>query len=366
MSRAGQPIRFLALVLGGWLCVRVALIYAAIGPVPAPAVRGDDIVNFDFGSAIPPPLEELRPGGARVALPLIELAGVAGFVALPPADRNAPPHRAPGVDPARIALAALGFVQLGYSVPVENAPPPGEQSPAASPSASPAAPVLVPLAAPVSRQGQQSRWSGNAWLIARGGVGIDPGLRGGQLGGGQTGGRLAYALGDARRLALVARIAAPLSGAGREAAFGAEWRPTRLPVRLVAEQRVALGRGNGGGGPSVAIIGGAGPAAIGHGFRLEGYGEAGFIKRALVEGFADGAVRVDHPLGRLGPVALGAGVGSWGAAQRGAARLDIGPTLGAEAPVSGKSLRPSLDWRQRIAGEARPGSGVALSLGVNF
>ncbi len=379
MTRAGQPLRFLAVALVGWAGVRAAMIYAdASRAAGGPATLAAGAMRHDFGGAILPPLLDLAPGGPRVAALRGAFQGARAVVAPPPGGAGAVVHQSGPAGEVQRVFAALGFMQFGYATPVESATEAAGQAERSAPSHAPSfGPLSVPSAAapppqllapadpPPERAGSAaSRWTGSAWFIARGGAGIDPGLRGGQLGGGQAGLRIGYALGASRRVSLVTRVATPLSGPGREAAFGVEWQPTRLPVRLVAEHRVALG--SGGGGPSVAIIGGAGPGAVGHGFRLEGYGAAGLIKRERVEGFADGAVRLDHGLGRLGPVAVGAGAGAWGAAQRGAARLDIGPTIGADAPVGGKSLRLALDWRQRIAGSARPGSGLALSLGVNF
>ncbi|MBS0285465.1 MAG: hypothetical protein JSS15_13700, partial [Proteobacteria bacterium] len=58
-------------------------------------------------------------------------------------------------------------------------------------------------------------------------------------------------------------------------------------------------------------------------------------------------------------------LGAWGGAQRGAARLDVGPAAGVAVPAA-MPLRISLEWRQRIAGDARPGSGPALSIGADF
>lgn len=366
MTRAGQPLKFLAVALLGWVGVRAALLYAdASAGAGQPAALAGAVKGPNFsGGAIAPPLASLVVGGPSAGARLPPLLGTTALAAPPLPKAGSTPDRTSPAGQEQRVFAALGFIQFGYATPVDGGGAGGEQAAPPLPRAGPT-PRLAPLDPPPDREGQTaSRWTGSAWFIARGGVGIDPGLRGGQLGGGQAGLRIGYALGAARRLSLVARIATPLSGAGREAAFGAEWRPTRLPVRLVAEHRVALGRG--GGGPSVAIIGGAGPSAVGHGFRLEGYGAAGVIKRERTEGFADAAVRLDHPLGRLGPVTIGAGAGAWGAVQRDAARLDIGPTIGADAPVGDKSLRLTLDWRQRIAGNVQPGSGPALSLGVNF
>ncbi|MBN8816470.1 MAG: hypothetical protein J0J06_13610 [Sphingomonas sp.] len=119
----------------------------------------------------------------------------------------------------------------------------------------------------------ESRWSASAWFVLRDGRGIAPGLSGGQLGGSQAGLRIAYAIGDARRVAIVGRVATPLKGQGREAAVGIEWRPTALPVRIVAEYRVALD--GGASGPAAGIIAGTGPAPVAFGFDLETYARQG-------------------------------------------------------------------------------------------
>ena len=60
------------------------------------------------------------------------------------------------------------------------------------------------------------------------------------------------------------------------------------------------------------------------------------------------------------------GAGIWGSAQRGAARLDIGPTIGVAVPIARRAIRLSADWRERIAGDARPGSGPAFTIGSDF
>lgn len=215
---------------------------------------------------------------------------------------------------------------------------------------------LPPIAAP------RPRLAVSTWLIARGGSGGT--LLGGQLGGSQAGARLTYALGQARRVALAARIATPLAGRGREAALGVEWQPTRAPIRLVAEQRLSLDGGRG--GPTLMAIGGIGPTPVVAGFRLESYAQAGAIARDGVEAFADGAARLTRPVASLGDATLDLGVGGWGAAQRGAARLDVGPSIGLVVPVDRHAVRLTLDYRRRIAGDARPGSGVALSIGGDF
>ncbi|MBO9621751.1 MAG: hypothetical protein J7500_03470 [Sphingomonas sp.] len=207
------------------------------------------------------------------------------------------------------------------------------------------------------------RWSASAWASFRPGqrIGAAPGA--GQLGGSQAGVRLAYMLAPRQRLAGFARFTAPLATRGREVSLGLEWQPTRAPVRLVAEQRFALD--GGGSGPGLGVVAGA-DTALAHGFRLESYGQAGAVRRQQLEPYADGAARATRAVLDQRGVRLALGAGAWGAAQRDAARLDLGPSALLAVPVAGQTIRLAFDWRQRVAGHARPGSGPALTIGSDF
>ena len=196
------------------------------------------------------------------------------------------------------------------------------------------------------------------WFALRPGTGLGTAPGGGQLGGSQAGVRAAYMLAPGRRIAAFARVAAPLSGKGREAALGVEWQPTRLPVRLVAEQRFGLDGTRGGTG--IGVLGGT-DSRVG-GLRLETYAQAGGVRRTRWDFYVDGAARLTRPLVDESGLHISLGAGAWGAAQREAARLDIGPSVTAAM----NNVRLSLDWRQRVAGLARPGSGLALTIGGDF
>ncbi len=113
-------------------------------------------------------------------------------------------------------------------------------------------------------------------------------------------------------------------------------------------------------------MGGIDPVAIGGGFRLEAYAQGGVVRRTRTEPFADGALRIAQPVTTIGRMRIDLGVGGWGGVQRGAARLDVGPTLAVAIPMTDRTMRVTLDWRQRIAGQAAPGSGPALSIGSDF
>ncbi|WP_294101775.1 hypothetical protein [Sphingomonas sp.] len=341
---SGRPLRFLGVVLGGWVAVRVMLLSQPVPGVgvatkqtPKPPIAHLPRTSIAWDT-IPPaaPFAAPRPRSFTVAT-------AHPFVA-------SPWQRHPG-DPDRVALALLGLTRLGPSEPV-GVVAAVRDDPATTPA------LAFPKPAPGA-----SRLSGSAWLIARSGSGLGQSPLGGQLGGSQAGIRVAYAIDRQRRVALVGRVATPLAGPGREAAVGVEWQPTRAPVRIVAEQRLAID--GGGGGPAIGVVGGVGPVPIGN-FRLEAYGQAGVIGRGRGVGYADGAVRIDHPIAKRHGVTLAAGLGAWGAAQPGAERIDVGPVLAATVPIAERRIRVALEWRARVGGRAAPGSGLALSIGGDF
>lgn len=335
MIRGGRPLRFLGGVIGGWVGLRVFLLWPQI-----------DSIESLTRALVPVAIAE--PGGVTRRPPLQRMPRIAAArprVAVAP--RVIAPRASRAPDPERVALALLGLVRFGAAEPLAE----DER-------------IIAGLPRHIAPGGTRSRLSGSAWLVARGGGGLGGSLGGGQLGGSQAGVRLAYALNSGRSLALATRLSSPLGAGSRELALGLEWQPTRLPLRLVTEQRIAIDGGRG--GPMIGIVGGAGPVAIGAGFVAEGYGQAGWIARDGGEGFADGAARVARGVATLGVVPVQLGGGIWGAAQKGTARLDLGPSLSAAVPVGSRRVRVSLDWRQRVAGNARPGSGLVLTLGGDF
>ncbi|MDB5738415.1 MAG: hypothetical protein JWO65_2083, partial [Sphingomonas bacterium] len=44
----------------------------------------------------------------------------------------------------------------------------------------------------------------------------------------------------------------------------------------------------------------------------------------------------------------------------------VGPSAVLRLPIEGRTVAVALDWRQRVTGDAKPGSGVALTLGIDF
>lgn len=331
MNGRGRPLRFLAMVAIVWTGARVAILWPQTGSLPA-AIEA----ALPFARAEP----RTTPAIARQAT-------VERHPLLPAHARLPPAYRAPlGDDDPRVQLALMALAQYGEVEPVMSFA-------AAQPTSLPARAMPTPE----RLDPLPDRWSLSLWMVARGNGG-PVAAPGGQIGGGQAGARVAWLVAPRQRIAAYGRVTTPLSGRGREAALGLEWQPTRAPVRLIAERRFGLD-GNPGGTGLGAI---AGIDREWRGFRLEAYGQAGAVLRRRAEPYADGAARGTRTVGGAGPVQLALGAGTWGAAQRGAQRLDIGPS----ATLAVRNLRLALDWRQRVAGEARPGSGLALTLGADF
>lgn len=352
MSRgAGRPLRFLMIVAGGWTGMRVAMVWK-LGLAAAPPPERAAAVPTPVANAMQlrSPAASRPPAGRfAIASPRTMADRIGGARRLSPSRER----RSAAVLVAR-ADAAAGEAPSG-PLPALRAPDPPAIQPIASPAIRPATLGAAP----------PSRWQGSFWLLLRGQGTAGPSSFGdGVLGASQTGLRIGRTVDPARRLAVYGRVSSALEQPGAEAAFGLDWRPTPLPVHLIAEQRVPIDRGRG--GPTLGVIGGQGPSRLIAGFTLESYGEAGVILRDGGVGFADGAARVSHGVARLRRVALTLGGGIWGAVQPGARRLDIGPTLVADVPVAARHLRLSVDWRARVTGNARPASGPALTLGADF
>jgi hypothetical protein len=228
---------------------------------------------------------------------------------------------------------------------------------------SPPPPHLALPPGPDTGSARPGRWSLSAWSFVRRG-GSASLAAGGLLGGSQAGARLLYRLdrGSERPPALSVRLAAPLRRpAGAEAALGLDWQPSaRLPVHLLVERRQALGR-DGRSAFQLTAYGGVGDVPLGR-FRLDAYAQAGVVGARSRDRFGDGSIRLSLPLTRN----LRAGAGAWASAQPGLARVDLGPQAALRLPVAGRTVTLAADWRLRLAGNARPGSGPAVTIGTDF
>jgi len=182
---------------------------------------------------------------------------------------------------------------------------------------------------------------------------------GGQLGASQAGARLVYNFN--RQLALSARMSSEVGRRGGEVAAGVRVRPlVHIPVWLTAERRQRIGR-FGGGRNDFALFAEAGvyQRSLPWRFRADSYLQGGVVGVKSRDLFIDGALALTRPVYRN----FSFGFGIWGGAQPGVSRLDVGPRVTMQVR---RNLKVHADWRQKLAGNARPGSGPALTLAGDF
>ncbi|MBW8785010.1 MAG: hypothetical protein JF593_10290, partial [Novosphingobium sp.] len=118
--------------------------------------------------------------------------------------------------------------------------------------------------------------------------------------------------------------------------------------------------------PAAALVTEIAPIALPAQTRAEFYAQAGYVGGTAATAFVDGQLRLDRRIAGVGRSELRAGGGVWGGAQKGAARLDAGPSATLGFPAGAGAARLGLDWRFRIAGNAAPASGPALTLSAGF
>jgi hypothetical protein len=341
MSATGRaPIRFLFYVVGGWCALRVAAVLIGGWLVVEP------------GSPVEAALQPAR-AVLQAALALAD-----------------PPI--PASDTA-VQRQVRVHVDATYRPPLDNPPATHESAPSIpslavaiepaieTPAASSALPAVWPGHA------STPRWRGSAWIYTRETGDLAP-AGAAQLGGSQAGARLAWQVDGSGRipLAIVVRGYAPLrTRRGAEAAVGIESEPiAALPLRISVERRIRV-TSEGRNAWSAYAAGGLYrellPGVVG-----DAYAQAGIVGAHKRDGFVDGALRVGRrwPIARSGGMIVGAGI--WGGAQPHANRVDIGPRVALVLPVEAATVTIGVEYRARIAGNARPGSGMALTLATDF
>ena len=263
--------------------------------------------------------------------------------------------------PARVtrsAAAAGPAVHDRAGLPAERSG--ANLAPLAPPAPFGRACPAAPRAPPGARAA--GRWSASAWLLVRddgGGPALAPG---GTLGGSQAGARLLYRMGGGLALS-GARLSAAAADRGRRGGGRA---------RLAARRARCPSTSSPNGGrrwaataapPSRSpLYGGAQPrpAARPAARRLRP-GRAWSASRSR-DLFVDGSVRVSRAArpGRGRRRRLGRGP-----ARRRAARRRAQPSPGG-CRSRGANSGSQADWRFRVAGDAAPGSGPALTLAADF
>jgi hypothetical protein len=152
------------------------------------------------------------------------------------------------------------------------------------------------------------------------------------------------------------------------AALGLSARPLpRVPVVAAIEARLTDQDGKRRYQPVAMAVTELPPFPLPLGLRGEAYAQAGYVAGHFATPFADGQFRADRALFRLGSAQARLGGGLWAGGQKGASRFDAGPSATVSMPL-GRGLygRAAVDWRFRVAGNARPGSGPAVTLSAGF
>ncbi len=379
-TRRGQPLIALGLLLVGWAGVR-GLVWASSQPDPSEEAPALEEVAAVKELARPNAAEPRAAGVGGLGSAVIVPAPRAHFVPVSPpvwpsassSSAQAIPSETDAVlekEPAkRVPPRIAGGHQLLWMAALSQLPmpdlavPPGEQAAGHRPG----------------RSISPARWSADGWLLLRRGgnafnlpgAGL-PGanLPSGTYGASQAGAVIRYRLAPASpaKPTLYLRGTSALqSPRGEELAFGLSLRPLpRVALAAMVEGRATKTMTGTVVRPAAALVSELPPADLPLGLRGEAYVQGGYVGGRDATAFVDGQARVERRLGGAGRWQLRAGAGTWGGAQKGARRLDVGPTATFELPLGPVGGRLSADWRFRVAGNSAPGSGPALTLSAGF
>jgi hypothetical protein len=355
--RHGEPLAALGLIVGGWIVARVLFLGVTFLPasLAEPAERVSVVEEAE--AAAEPHALLLRPLASNTPelsqAPIIAPAPVR-FAAVVSGDLR------PSAPPASIEFPLAGSTsQLVVSGPPMKGP---------SQRLAPFEPTVHPDE--IEKRGLEKRWSADGWMLLR----SDGKERLGPLptyGASQAGAVARYrlALDSGHRPAAYLRAALALDGSGqKESAGGLSARPlAKLPVVAAGELRVTSDRFGTRVRPAAMAYTELSPFDVAAGLRGEVYLQGGYVAGKGATGFADGQARLDRQVIRIGRGEMRVGGGVWGGAQKGASRLDVGPTAQVLLPLSKDVFaRAGIDWRFRAAGDATPSSGPALTISAGF
>ena len=215
------------------------------------------------------------------------------------------------------------------------------------------------------------RWSFDGWVHWR--QGSDSSAASGVIAPGygrsQAGGILRYALAQQSASAFQAfvRVSSAFEQRDADIAAGVSAKPIpSLPVRAHAELRYTRFEDGSAWRPAAYATTGFDDVALPFDTILRGYAAAGYVAGEAATPFVDGQLVASRRLTSPGPTSLFIGVGAWGGAQDGVERLDVGPSAALAFPIAEGTARLSVDYRQRVMGNAAPSSGVAATLATSF
>jgi hypothetical protein len=399
MRRKGEPVWVLVAIIGGWIGVRVAtwdIMGGDFASDPAFArIVAPPALSHGPARAFVAPRPDPAAGHDRLPMPLLPPTPLVPEAPVRPVALREPGEGVVGMAGGHqlLWLAAVADMPLAYDLARRGAAayahartrsPGGTLTVAvidAEAHGEPPAVLAVPRAAnwfvapaaPV--HAALPRWSGDAWLLWRR-DGDSAGGGGGSLllpsyGANQVGAVLRYRLAPASgyRPTAYARAYGALNGTGeREVAAGFSARPLpAVPITVMGEARAShFAGGTTHVRPAVTVVTELSPVMLPGAMRAETYVQAGYVGGTASTAFVDGQFRLEHIAAHSPHAEVRLGGGVWGGAQTGAGRMDVGPTATVAFSTAGAGAHVSVDWRFRVAGNAMPGSGPAVTLAAGF
>lgn len=388
----GQPLIMLLLVLGSWTTMRVM-----VWETPISQAIGDftQAVIVDRSSAKTP--STMTPDQPPVVVEEMQAGAIEGTTKqeTSPGQDRIPRNPVP-LDPAQTVplppsqtlvshqlmwMAALAHLPVPDSVRAIMPSKPNRVPQNAGMTVIEAAPFMGKIAA--QQENVDDNWSLDAWSFWRQGsnnIGrgfSNGGNNGATYGGSQAGAVLRYALRPQSEFepnAYLRAYAALQSGDEQEVALGISARPVpAIGLRLHAEARVlrsgtSSGANSGRNSTRAAafVTTQIAPVQLPRKFSAEVYGQAGYVTGAAKTAFADGQLRITREVANFDLAKINLGSGAYAGAQRGVSRADIGPTMLVHLKLGDVPTRVSVDWREKVAGNAKPDSGLAVTLSTNF
>jgi hypothetical protein len=362
-------LRFLAVAMFGWAGFRAA----TLGVLP-----GAEIFRIDRSEAKPPaivptqfpPIEPVAPVLPMAANPATYPYAQPFAVGSAIRPLVVPVYYPAPISPAAEAKSSVLTTLMPTPRPQFYSPIPLlDEWPLSRIAATSMPPLRSTVVAPAQSIPAMLRRSGidrlqlTAWALLRGqsaGIaGTQSLASGGSLGASQAGARLTYNF--TRQIAGSLRSTSEVGRRGGEVAGGVRIQPAiGIPLWVTAERRQRVGR-FGGGRSAFALFFEAGlyDRPMPMRFLLDTYLEGAVVGFRSRDKFVDGALTLTRPVYKQ----FSAGLGVWGGAQPGVYRVDAGPRVTMRVR---NNIRVHFDWRQRLAGNAAPGSGPAITLAGDF
>lgn len=362
----GQPLAVIGLIVILWVAFRISVIQ-----LPAPH-RVLPVTDRFFAGAMAHPRDDrlLGPGKASTASQATtSTARGASYPTLAP-ERPSPPHppvrwgtseamkRQYSANQALLWMAAMS----GAPIPPMIASLARLQPPLQFSSHAQATPPSRP-----------ARWSADGWLLLRqgGSLAAPAGAVAPPVyGGSQAGAVIRYRLDpqSPHKPAAYIRATRGISHDGEsELAAGIAARPLGdLAVTAHAEIRTAFRQGEIRTRPALFLSAGLERVDLPLGVDAHGYAQAGYVGGSDATPFVDGSIVADRRLAQHGKAEMRVGAGAWGGMQKGAGRLDLGPSAALRLTLGDMPARVSIDYRLRVAGDAEPSQGAALTLSTGF